>query len=502
MAVLDAHLAHYPTDSSTHREHRVRQTPRGVSVGREESVASFEEVYAADGPRLVTELYAVTGSLAEAEDVVQEAFVRAYGRWSKVEALDAPSAWIRRVALNLAMSRFRALRRAARHAPRLHGRPEEDRPVPEDTVALVAALGALPLRQRAAIVLHYWADLPVAEIAPGPGRSARPGRPARAWRAFPPIRRVDWEGDVVMNDLPERVAAARTSLMDLVRLAPAAELAAASRRRRRRQVMAIAFAVVAAVGVIPALPRSAPPVATRQPFALDHTISLDGGTLVLSPPDPAAQPLVSSGRAAEVLPRLIFANQNDEIHDLYLAVVASPLADPYAPKTPLRGRLAWVLTTGPNGRPPICPDLIAPITKKPSPRSMPSPRTPEVNALIIDALTGEAMVYKRPLCSDAPPTELKKAYMAYSVPFEMQADGSLIVQLPPCGDPISYGQIRGGADPEVQVLAQVPVAPCPAPSPSPWHHAGSGVRPPVSHAPLGPVIQTDSGALAVVPSPS
>jgi hypothetical protein len=104
MAVLDANLAYFPTDSSTHRDRRVRQTPRGVSVGREESVASFEEVYATDGPRLVTELYAITGSLAEAEDVVQEAFVRAYGRWSKVEALDTPSAWIRRVALNLAMT--------------------------------------------------------------------------------------------------------------------------------------------------------------------------------------------------------------------------------------------------------------------------------------------------------------------------------------------------------------------------------------------------------------
>jgi RNA polymerase sigma-70 factor, ECF subfamily len=132
---------------------------------KEDAVAIFEEVYATEGPRLVTELYAVTGSLAEAEDIVQEAFVRAYGRWSRVGALEAPSAWVRRVALNLATSRFRALRRAARHAPRLHGRPEDDRPVPEDTVALVTALGKLPPRQRITLVLHYWADLPVAEIA-------------------------------------------------------------------------------------------------------------------------------------------------------------------------------------------------------------------------------------------------------------------------------------------------------------------------------------------------
>src|SRR5262249_35460418 len=152
---------------------------------------------------------------------------------------------------------------------------------------------------------------------------------------------INRERSAVMNDLPERAAAARTSLMGLVRLAPAAELAAASHRRRRRQVMAIAVAVVAAVGVTPALSRSAPAEITQRPDALDRTISLDGGTLVLSPPDPAADPVIPSGRAAEVLPRLLFAGMGYDVHDLYLAAVDSPLADPYAaPQTPLHRRLA------------------------------------------------------------------------------------------------------------------------------------------------------------------
>ncbi len=125
---------------------------------------TFEEVYEVDGPRLVAEIFGVTGSLPEAEDAVQEAFVRAYARWSRVGSLDAPAAWVRRVALNLAVSRWRAVLRAARLAPRLHV-PDPGRRIPDDMVEMVAALAELPERQRVAIVLHYWADLPVAEVA-------------------------------------------------------------------------------------------------------------------------------------------------------------------------------------------------------------------------------------------------------------------------------------------------------------------------------------------------
>src|SRR5262249_31732315 len=110
------------------------------------------------------EMFALTGSLAESEDAVQEAFVRAYARWSRVGDLDAPAAWVRRVALNLATSRWRALRRATRLAPRLHD-PDPGPDTPEDTVGLLGARAALPERQRVAIVLHYWADLPVADVA-------------------------------------------------------------------------------------------------------------------------------------------------------------------------------------------------------------------------------------------------------------------------------------------------------------------------------------------------
>ncbi len=130
-------------------------------------MTAFEEVYQVDGPRLVAEIFAVTGSLPEAEDLVQEAFVRAYARWPRVGAMEAPAAWVRRVALNLAISRWRSLRRAAAFGRRLRvaEATHESQSRHEETIWLVTALQKLPQRQRVAIVLHYWADLPVTTVA-------------------------------------------------------------------------------------------------------------------------------------------------------------------------------------------------------------------------------------------------------------------------------------------------------------------------------------------------
>jgi RNA polymerase sigma-70 factor (ECF subfamily) len=123
----------------------------------------FSEFYAAHFHSLSVQLFAHTGDLNEAQDVVQEAFCRALARWSRLVTYDDPVAWVRRVAWNLATSRWRRLRTALAFARRQR---EEVEPEPSpDRVALVAALAALPDRQRRAIVLHYLADLPIAAIA-------------------------------------------------------------------------------------------------------------------------------------------------------------------------------------------------------------------------------------------------------------------------------------------------------------------------------------------------
>ena len=116
--------------------------------------------------RLVGQLYAVTGDLGEAQDVVQEAFVRAWLRWSKLAGYDDPEAWVRRVAMNLAANHWRRLRRVRRE-PLAGTAPSslDSEDATATRLQLAAALRDLPVRQREALVLHHLAGLPVAEVA-------------------------------------------------------------------------------------------------------------------------------------------------------------------------------------------------------------------------------------------------------------------------------------------------------------------------------------------------
>ena len=122
----------------------------------------FDELYLANYGRLVVQLYAVTGNLAEAEDAVQEAFARASVRWGRVGGYDAPEAWIRRVALNVA---FTSMRRARRVVELLARTPPPPAPLAPETLEVVEALKALPLPFRQVLALHYLADLPVERVA-------------------------------------------------------------------------------------------------------------------------------------------------------------------------------------------------------------------------------------------------------------------------------------------------------------------------------------------------
>lgn len=125
---------------------------------------SFDEFYRSTSARLMRFGYAVVGDLTEAQDVVQEAYTRAWQRWRTVAAHPHPEAWVRLVVSRLATDRWRRL---ARWRAALHrsGPPENVHPPNEDTVVVVAALRQLPVAQRQALALHYLFDLPVAEIA-------------------------------------------------------------------------------------------------------------------------------------------------------------------------------------------------------------------------------------------------------------------------------------------------------------------------------------------------
>jgi RNA polymerase sigma-70 factor (ECF subfamily) len=125
----------------------------------------LREVYDGCYRRLVGQLYSVCGNLAEAEDAVQEAFVRAVEKPRRFAQVDNPEAWLRTVALNVARTRFR-------RTMRFHGLMSRAGPPPDsvpglspDHVLLVDALRQLPWEQREALTLHHIVDLPVREIA-------------------------------------------------------------------------------------------------------------------------------------------------------------------------------------------------------------------------------------------------------------------------------------------------------------------------------------------------
>jgi len=148
---------------------RAQGGPRADDLPEATPPLDIDTLYTAHFQALTAQLYAYTGDFGVAQEIVQEAFCRAIPRWPTIVTYHDPVAWLRRVAFNLAKSRWRTMRSAAAYRRRHR---EEHAPEPSpDRVALVAALAKLPPRQRLAIVLFYLADLPIAEIARSNGCS-------------------------------------------------------------------------------------------------------------------------------------------------------------------------------------------------------------------------------------------------------------------------------------------------------------------------------------------
>ncbi|WP_193609553.1 RNA polymerase sigma factor [Nocardioides lijunqiniae] len=125
----------------------------------------FDELYAASFARLTGQLYAMIGDRDEAQECVQEAFVRAWSHRRRLDRAQHPEAWVRTTAYRLAVSRWRRTTLARRPADRAVGTATQAPPPSEAHVALVAALRELPEDQRRALVLHHIADLPVQAVA-------------------------------------------------------------------------------------------------------------------------------------------------------------------------------------------------------------------------------------------------------------------------------------------------------------------------------------------------
>jgi RNA polymerase sigma-70 factor (ECF subfamily) len=128
-------------------------------------VGQFEAFYRERFRPTVALVYALTGNRWAAEDLAQEAFLRAHRDWTHIRALASPAAWVRRVAVNLAMSRFRRMRSEAAAKLKLSPVPATFQPPTAEHDAFWAEVRLLPRRQSQVIALRYVEDLSTRQIA-------------------------------------------------------------------------------------------------------------------------------------------------------------------------------------------------------------------------------------------------------------------------------------------------------------------------------------------------
>jgi RNA polymerase sigma-70 factor (ECF subfamily) len=130
----------------------------GRSARPDES--AFDALYRTAWPQAVRSAVRIVGDPGVAEEIAQEAFVRAFDRWRAVRAHPAPEAWVLRVTINLALDTVR------RKAPDFVApEPVHIDEMVVNSVVLRDALARLSRKQRAALVLRYFAGYQEVEIA-------------------------------------------------------------------------------------------------------------------------------------------------------------------------------------------------------------------------------------------------------------------------------------------------------------------------------------------------
>ena len=124
--------------------------------------SDFEALYEAHFPRLGGYCLALVGDRAVASDIAQEAFVRLYGRWTTVRD---PQAWLYFVATNLVTDHWRGRTRERGLIGAIGLREQRRGPAPAHDPWLRDLVERLPAALRTPVLLHYYADLPVEEVA-------------------------------------------------------------------------------------------------------------------------------------------------------------------------------------------------------------------------------------------------------------------------------------------------------------------------------------------------
>jgi RNA polymerase sigma factor (sigma-70 family) len=144
--------------------HQTEHLPRlrpvwGFPVGTAD--LEYDWLFANEFPAVMRTMYLMVHDVDRAEDLTQDAFVQLLKHWKKVSRYDRPGAWVRRVAIRLAMDALRRERLRAILERKVEPPPAS---VPAD-IDLLRAIRSLSRMQRAAVVLRYFDDMEIDEIA-------------------------------------------------------------------------------------------------------------------------------------------------------------------------------------------------------------------------------------------------------------------------------------------------------------------------------------------------
>ena len=123
----------------------------------------YEQVFRASFASIMRTVFLIVHDQGAAEEVTQDAFVKLLAKWGSVAAYDRPEAWVRKVAVRMAVRHVgREARRRIKEAT-AQSVPQAAAAIPDHDVA--SAVQQLAPMQRAVVVLHYFEDRPVLEIA-------------------------------------------------------------------------------------------------------------------------------------------------------------------------------------------------------------------------------------------------------------------------------------------------------------------------------------------------
>ena len=139
------------------------RAPEGEDVAR-----SFELFYEAESRTLFRRLWLVTGNRAEAEEIMQDAFLKLWEHWDRTQDVDDPTAYLYRTAMNVFRRRYQRAMMAAKRALGV-GPAVDEFAIADDRHIVRKALAQLSPRQRAALVLTEMLGFSTQETARGLG---------------------------------------------------------------------------------------------------------------------------------------------------------------------------------------------------------------------------------------------------------------------------------------------------------------------------------------------